>query len=246
MSELPPAKTLVIVATYNEIDNLPLLVEQIQQQLPHADLLIIDDNSPDGTGRWCDARSAQDHRLKVLHRPGKLGLGSATMLGFHHAVTHGYEVALTMDADFSHDPVYLPRLYRRLLADETPPVEVVIGSRYVAGGGIRGWPPMRRWMSRFINVYARWSLGLTVQDCSGAFRAYRVSTLQRLDLRQVRSSGYAYLEELLWRLQASQARMEEVPILFVDRVRGETKINWREAVTAGITITRLGWQRPSR
>lgn len=239
MSSSQPSSTLVVIATYNEIENLPRLVEELFRYAPDVDLLVIDDNSPDGTGRWCDEMAATESRLKCLHRPAKLGLGTATLAGFQYALQRNYRWVITMDADFSHHPRYLPAL-RSAAASEEEPCDVVIGSRYVSGGGITGWPLHRRWMSRLINAYARWSLGLRVRDCSGAFRCYRCETLQRLDWSQFRSQGYAYVEEMLWRLQHQRAIFREVPILFVDRVRGATKINLREAVQAVWLIGRLG------
>ncbi|HJN13652.1 MAG: polyprenol monophosphomannose synthase [Pirellulaceae bacterium] len=232
-------RTLVVVATYNEIENLARLVEQILAVAPDVDVLVIDDNSPDGTGDWCDQHAQQEQRLRCLHRPGKLGLGTATLAGFREAIDQGYDLVLTMDADFSHDPKYLPAM-RACIASTTQTVDVVIGSRYVPGGGIEGWPFHRRLMSRLVNTYARLLLGLPVKDCSGAFRCYRCDTLKQLDVDQIRSRGYSYLEEILWLLKRRRARFGEVPIVFVDRVLGQTKINWREAVTAVGVIGGLG------
>ncbi len=233
------SRTLVVVATYNEIENLPRLVEQILAVASDVDILVIDDNSPDGTGDWCDRHAQQEPRLRCLHRPGKLGLGTATLDGFRAALDQGYEFVLTMDADFSHNPSYLPAI-RTCMATTIPANDVVIGSRYVPGGGIDGWPPHRRLMSRLVNTYARLLLGLSVGDCSGAFRCYRCETLRQLDLDQIRSRGYSYLEEILWLLKRRRARFDEVPIVFVDRVLGQTKINWREAVMAVAIIGGLG------
>ncbi|MCA9144567.1 MAG: polyprenol monophosphomannose synthase [Planctomycetaceae bacterium] len=237
-----PARTLVVVATYNEIENLPRLVDEIFRFAPDADVLVIDDNSPDGTGRWCDEHLGEEPRFSCLHRPGKLGLGSATLAGFRHAIEHDYAYVLTMDADFSHQPKYLPAL-RAGVESEAAEVDVMIGSRYVPGGGVEGWPLRRRLMSRAINTYARWMLGLRVNDCSGAFRCYRVAKLRELDLDQIRSQGYSYLEEILWILNRHQARFGETPITFVDRVLGQTKINMREALRAVWMIFRLGFRQ---
>jgi len=246
MPQRPPVnakfRTLVVVATYNEMENLPRLVERILAVAPDVAVLVIDDNSPDGTGDWCDQQAQLDHRLSCLHRAGKLGLGTATLAGFRAALDQGYDFVLTMDADFSHDPKYLPALRARM-ATSHPPADVVIGSRYVPGGGIEGWPPHRRLMSRLVNTYARLLLGLSVKDCSGAFRCYRCETLGKLDFDGMRSRGYSYLEEILWLLKRRRARFIEVPIVFVDRVLGETKINWREAATAIAVIGGLGIRR---
>ncbi|MBI2480318.1 MAG: polyprenol monophosphomannose synthase [Planctomycetia bacterium] len=237
-----PARTLVVVATYNEIENLPRLVDEIFQYAPDVEVLVIDDNSPDGTGRWCEERVSQEPRLACLHRVGKLGLGSATLAGFKYAIERNYGFVLTMDADFSHQPKHLPAL-RAGVEPEGAAFDVMIGSRYVAGGGIEGWPLRRRLMSRAINTYARWMLGLRVNDCSGAFRCYRVTSLRTLDFEKFRSRGYAYLEEILWLLHRQQARFGETPITFVDRVYGQTKINTREAAVAILLILRFGIRR---
>src|SRR5262245_9454632 len=197
-------KTLVTVATYNEMENLPLLVEEIWKVTPQADVLVIDDNSPDGTGRWCDEKAANEPRLKCLHRAGKLGLGTATIAGMQYATEHGYDWVLNMDADFSHHPQYILAM---LAATEN--ADVVIGSRYCAGGGTKDWPLKRKMMSWWVNTYARMLLGLKPRDTSGAFRCYRVSLLKKLDFAAIKSRGYSFQEEILWRLKRVGARMVE-------------------------------------
>ena len=231
------------VSTYNEIDNLPRLVTGIRQVLPEADLLIIDDNSPDGTGQWCSWRARQDPRVRCLHRPAKLGLGTATVAALRHALAGGYPLVVTMDADFSHDPAYLPAILAEMDSPGAFPADVVIGSRYTCGGQIRGWSWQRRWMSRGINFYTRWLLGLQARDCSSAYRCYRTARLRELDLSQIRARGYAVFEELLWRLQRLGARITETPIVFVDRDRGTSKISRHEAFSALRVITSLGLER---
>jgi dolichol-phosphate mannosyltransferase len=236
---------LIIIATYNERENLPRLVDAIESELPHADLLVIDDNSPDGTGQWCDERSRTDQRLHVIHRAGKLGLGSATITGFRYALgLHGdqakqtdpnlpsassnlktYDLIGTMDADFSHDPTAWPLLLECLTEDFDQTIGVVVGSRYIEGGSIVGWPISRHVASRAVNFTARLLLGLTTRDNSGAFRLYRRRTLESINVNQVESKGYAYLEEILWRIQKKGISMKEVPITFVDRLDGQSKTN---------------------
>lgn len=235
-------RTLVTVATYNEMENLPRLVEEILRYVPDVDILVIDDNSPDGTGRWCDEQRADNPRLFCLHRPGKLGLGTATVAGMRYAIEHGYQYVLNMDADFSHPPKYLPALLAGMERPDGPAVDVMIGSRYTRGGGVEGWPLKRRLMSRCVNLYARSLLGLRPKDCSGAYRCYRVELLARLDFDAIRSRGYSFQEEILWRLKRLGARFGETPIVFVDRQRGVSKINSGEAVSALRIIFALGLQ----
>ncbi len=233
--------TLVVIATYNEIENLPRWTEEIVQHAPDVDILVIDDNSPDGTGKWCDQRVASGRGFHVIHRPGKLGLGTATIAGLQYAIEKDYTYALVMDADFSHHPRYLPGLLAGMQpGPEGQTVDVMIGSRYVPGGGVEGWPLRRRWMSRFINWYSRCLLGLRSRDCSGAYRCYRASLLRKIDFDQIRSRGYSFLEEFLWRLKRQGGRIAETPIVFVDRQQGESKINYREAIAALWIIFVLG------
>ncbi|MCO6459327.1 MAG: polyprenol monophosphomannose synthase [Pirellulaceae bacterium] len=234
------ADTLITVATYNEIQNLPPLVDKILEFAPDAHVLVIDDNSPDGTGRWCDQRAAGDPRVRCLHRTGKLGLGSAIIAGMKYGQEHGYRYVLNMDADFSHDPRYLPALRQAMDPPEGPAADVSIGSRYVPGGGVRNWPWRRQMMSRMVNLYARCLLGLRVRDCSGAYRCYRAELLDRVDLTRVRSRGYSFQEEILWHLKRAGARFAETPIIFADRELGQSKINSREALAALWIIFRLG------
>jgi dolichol-phosphate mannosyltransferase len=237
-------RTLVTVATYNELENLPRLVEEIFQYAPQVHLLVIDDNSPDGTGKWCDERAAADPRVHCLHRSGKLGLGTAILAGMRWAIDHGYDAVLNMDADFSHHPRHLPALLTGMEGtgseDAAPPVDVMIGSRYVPGGAIEGWPLRRHLMSRGVNLYARWLLWLRPKDVSGSYRCYRTDLLSRLDFSAVRSCGYSFQEEILWHLRRLGARFGETPITFADREKGQSKINSREAWGALWVILRLG------
>jgi dolichol-phosphate mannosyltransferase len=228
----PHAKTLITVATYNEIENLPRLVEEIFRYAPAVDLLVIDDASPDGTGEWCERLAAENPRVGCLHREGKQGLGSAILAGMRHAIREGYDFLLNLDADFSHPPRYLPDLLAGMDPPGGPAVDVMIGSRYVPGGGIEGWTLRRHLMSRGVNWYARWLLGLAPRDVSGGFRCYRTAALARLDLEAVRSRGYSFQEEILWRLRRLGARFGETPIVFVDRRHGRSKIDLGEACAA--------------
>lgn len=240
------ARTLVAIATYNEIENLPRLLEEVLRHAPQADVLVVDDNSPDGTGRWCAEQAAAEPRLHVIQRPGKLGLGTAVVESIHYAARHGYEWLVTMDADFSHSPAAIPELIRCVEGDGSPPVDVAIGSRYVGGGRIEGWPWRRRWMSRLVNAYARFWLGLSPRDCSGGFRCYRLAALRGIDLVIMRSRGYSFLEELLLLLQEHGATIRETPIVFVDRRHGQSKIDLWEAWSALWILFRLGARRRLR
>jgi dolichol-phosphate mannosyltransferase len=231
-------RILVALATYNEVENLPPLVDEIERILPTADILIVDDNSPDGTGRWCDERASDDSRVKCLHRTGKQGLGSATIAAMRYALEKSYDLVITMDADWSHDPVHLPQL-----ADAARTVDVAIGSRYCPGGAIDGWPIHRRVLSRVMNRLSRALLRLPARDTSGAFRAYRVDALRKIDLANIRSAGYGYLEEILWHLRRAGATFAEVPITFHQRKSGRSKINAREALGKLGTLLRLATSR---
>jgi dolichol-phosphate mannosyltransferase len=233
-------KALVMTATYNEIDNLPQLVTEIFQHAPNVDFLVIDDNSPDGTGQWCDSQATADGRVHCLHRSGKLGLGTAIVAGMKYAIEHNYDYVLNMDADFSHHPRYLPAMFAGMEPDNGPPVDVTIGSRYTPGGGTEGWPLKRKLMSRAVNLYARWMLWLKPKDVSGGYRCYRVSKLRELPFDEIRSRGYSFQEEVLWLLRRRGARFGETPIIFADRQRGQSKINRAEAWAALRIILQLG------
>lgn len=233
-------KTLVVIATYNEIENLPHLIGELFRYAPQVDVCVVDDNSPDGTGGWCDEQAAGEPRIHCIHRAGKLGLGSAVLAGLQYGLDHGYDYVLNMDADFSHDPRYVPDLLSAMNFNGEGEVDVMIGSRYAPGGHIEGWPLKRHLMSRAINVYSRALLGLRVKDCSGGFRCYRTSRLRQLDFSRLTSSGYSFHEEMLWWLKKLGCRMAELPITFVDRARGASKIDSREAFSALSIIAQLG------
>lgn len=224
---------MIIVATYNERENLPELVEQLEDLLPTADLLVIDDGSPDGTGTWCDERITTDSRLNVIHRPGKMGLGSATVTGFEYGLSRepAYDLLATMDADFSHDPKSLVQLVDFLKLDSEQNFGGAIGSRYVPGGAIENWPLLRHASSRAVNIVARILLGLGTKDNSGAFRVYRASTLNSIDVGKIESSSFAYLEEILWRIRKQGIAMKELPITFRDREHGASKTSLKLGVS---------------
>ena len=231
---------LVAIATFNEIENLPSLVAAIRQQLPDADVLVVDDNSPDGTGHWCDEEAARSSWFRVIHRAGKLGLGTASWTAMQAAIERGYDWLITLDADWSHPPEALPRLVAA-----SKDVDVVIGSRYCWGGEIHGWPFARRVVSKMMNLATRAALGVPVRDASTACRLYRVAKLAEIDFGDLKATGYAYLEEILWQLDRRGARFAEVPIVFTDRRAGASKVGVSEAVGKAKVLARLAGRRIS-
>ena len=226
---------LITVCTYNERENIERLVPELHDVAPDAHILVVDDNSPDGTGEYADGLAEKDERVHVMHRAGKQGLGTAITAGLKYGVEHGYDYVLNMDADFSHHPRYIPALREAMSR-----VDVSIGSRYVKGGGVEGWGWHRHFMSRGINFYARWLLWLRTKDNSGSFRCYRASKLAELDLDRIVARGYAFQEEILYRCRRVGCTFEEVPIVFEDRRYGESKINKKEVFAALWVIFRLG------
>ncbi len=235
----PPApatpRVLVSLATYNEKDNLPKLIDEIHAVVPGADILVIDDNSPDGTGQVADDRAAADPRIKVLHRPGKLGLGTAILDGMRYAIAHDYDLLLNMDADFSHHPRYLPTLLAGMTKND-----VMVGSRYIPGGGTANWPLSRRLMSWGVGSVVRLLLRVPARDTSGAFRCYRVAKLRELDFDAVVSRGYSFQQEMLWRCHKVGCKIAETPIFFENRRAGKSKVNPHEAVRSMGVIFWLG------
>jgi dolichol-phosphate mannosyltransferase len=223
----------VSLATYNERENLAELIAAIHEAAPHADILVIDDNSPDGTGKLADSLRAADPRVHVLHRAGKLGLGTATLAAMKFAMDGNYDYMLNLDADFSHPPRFIADILAGM-ADH----DVMIGSRYVAGGGTENWPWQRRFISRSINVFVRLVLRIPARDASGAFRCYRVSKLRTARLDRVRSRGYSFQQEVLFRCHMAGCRIGETPILFENRKAGLSKVNLRESVRS---LSMLGW-----
>ncbi len=215
------SEALIIVPTYNERDNLQTLCDQVLTALPSADLLIVDDNSPDGTGQLADDMAAQNPRVSVLHRSGKLGLGTAYIAGFRYALSKGYEFIFEMDADFSHDPVYLPAL----LGAAKDGAGVVIGSRRVPGGGTENWGFSRQLISSGGSLYARTILGLSVRDLTSGFKCFRREVLAAIDLDAVRSNGYSFQIEMTYRAVRKGFSVAEVPIVFVDRRAGQSKMS---------------------
>lgn len=234
-----PPRLLVSLATYDEATNLRPLVQAIREYAPHASILITDDNSPDGTGRVADDLQATLPDIHVIHRSGKLGLGTAVLSGMRFAIDNGYDYFLNLDADFSHPPRFIPALLAGMAEND-----VMIGSRYIPGGGVEGeFNLKRKFMSFGINTYARLFLGLRTRDNSGSYRCYRVSKLRQIDFDRVISRGYSFMEEILFWCRTVGCRMDETPILFENRRSGYSKINKREAVAALQIIFQLGVSR---
>ncbi len=229
----------MIVPTYNEIENLESLVTQLLFLPEELGVLVVDDNSPDGTGILADKLAGENPRLWVMHRPGKLGLGTAYRAGFRQALSLGAQFIMTMDADFSHNPRYIPSM----LAKARAGYDLVIGSRYVQGGGAEGCTAWRIALSRGANLVAKMMLGLEASDCTAGFRCYRRAVLERIDLDAILSEGYSFLVEMLYRVQRAGFRTGEVPILFVNRQQGTSKISRSEILRAVGTVLRLARSR---
>jgi dolichol-phosphate mannosyltransferase len=230
-----PPRILVSLATYNERENLPPLVKEILHALPQARILVVDDNSPDGTGRIADEMAAADPRVIARHRPGKLGLGTAILAAMRFAIDEGYDWLINMDVDFSHHPRYLPALVAGMDRHD-----VMIGSRYVPGGGTVDWPRSRQVMSWGVNLLVRFLLRLPARDCSGAYRCYRVSKLREARLDRMISRGYSFQQEVLYRCRKARCRLGETPIVFADRRAGSSKVNPREVARSLAVLFYLG------
>jgi dolichol-phosphate mannosyltransferase len=217
-----PERALVVVPTYNERVNLPLIVPQILAQDPRIEALVVDDNSPDGTGALADELAAADPRVHVLHRPGKSGLGKAYLAGFRWALERGYDLVFEMDADFSLGPKFLPAFL-----DAARNADLVIGSRYKTGVNVINWPISRLLLSIGANQYARWVTGLPLSDSTGGFKCFRRQVLEAIDFDRVRSNGYSFQIEMSFRAWKKGFRLAEIPIVFTDRVEGQSKMNGR-------------------
>ncbi len=237
----PDFQALLVIPTYNERETLPALVEALfaLPVRPSFHILVVDDNSPDGTGRWAAQAAAGPYagRLYLLTRPTKSGLGRAYLAGFAWALKRGYAIIGQMDADFSHQPRYLPAMFRALHE-----ADLVVGSRYIAGGGVeRTWPLRRKWLSRWGNFYARHILGLSVRDVTGGFRLWRADLLRKLPLQRVTAVGYAFQIELMYLAFRAGARIREVPIYFPDRRGGHSKMSLSIQLEAAWRVWWMRW-----
>jgi len=235
----PLGKVVVIIPTYNERENLEQIAARVHGSVPGADILVVDDNSPDGTGDLADKLASNDSRIHVLHRQGKNGLGSAYIAGFGWGLEHGYGAMVEMDADGSHQPEELPEL----LAALGQGADLVIGSRWVPGGSVSNWPKSRELLSRGANLYTRLMLGMAVRDATGGFRAYRAATLRAIALDQVLSQGYCFQVDLTLRTVQAGLTVVEVPISFTERTRGASKMSRAVIGEALLRVTQWGLAR---
>lgn len=237
--------TLVIIPTFNEAESLPRQVAGVREHAPHVDILVVDDASPDGTGEWADAAAVKDRQLHVLHGHSKAGLGAAYRAGFAWGLERGYDVLVEMDADGSHQARQLPDLLGA--AGEGI---LVIGSRWVRGGSVRNWPTRRKLLSVWANRYVHVMMGLKVRDATAGYRAYSAATLRQIDLESVHSQGYGFQVDMTWRAIAAGARVVEVPIEFIERDRGQSKMSASIVREALLKVTGWGfshrWARMTR
>jgi dolichol-phosphate mannosyltransferase len=229
-------RSLVVVPTYQEAANVERFLRAVRASAPQVDLVVADDNSPDGTGAVAERVAAELGRVEVLHRPGKQGLGNAYRHGFRWGLDAGYDVIIQMDCDLSHDPAMIPTLLDAV-ADG---VDCAIGSRYVPGGSTPGWPLHRRLLSRWGNRYTAWVLRLGIRDATGGFRAYRSTTLERIDIDSTQANGYAFQSEVAFRMVEARLRLEEIPITFVDREFGTSKMSVRIMAESMARVTSWG------
>ncbi len=236
-----PDSLLILVCTYNERDNLPTLFEQIEAYVPNARILVVDDNSPDGTSDWVEQQMKQKASISLIRRAGKQGLGTAIRAGMEFAMENGFEWLLNLDADLSHSPSSIPAMWAK-----RDNADIVIGSRYVEGGGMEGCSWRRVFISKCANAYARRIIGWSVKDCSSAFRLYRISSLRALKLSELVGTGYGFLEEVLWHMLDSGARLCEVGIVYTERQEGKSKISIKEALSTIGSIHRVARLQKSR
>lgn len=228
-------RIVVIIPTFNELTTITPIVTRVRSSVPEAHVLIADDNSPDGTGKVADELAAADDRVHVMHRLGKEGLGAAYLAGFAWALQEGYDVVVEMDADGSHQPEQLPRLL-----DALRNADLVLGSRWVPGGRTENWPKSRQFISKGGSAYTRFMLGVPIHDATGGYRAFRADTLRKLDLHEVASQGYCFQIDLAWRALQRGLRVREVPITFVERTSGASKMSRKIVVEALWRVTAWG------
>ena len=229
-------KTLVIIPTYNERENIERIVPQVLEQDPSIHILIVDDGSPDGTGEIADQMAKDNDRVHVLHRKGKGGLGTAYIAGFKYALEGSYDLILEMDCDFSHDPKSLPKFL-----EAVQDADLILGSRYISGVNVINWPMSRLLLSYYANVYSRWVTGLPVRDATGGFKCYRREVLQAINLDKVKSNGYSFQIEMSFRAWKKGFKIKEIPIIFEDRKAGQSKMSKKIVREAIWMVWRLRW-----
>lgn len=232
--------TLIVIPTYKEIESLPVTLAGVLRCAPGVDVLIADDNSPDGTGQLAADLARENPRVHVLHRPGKEGLGPAYLAGFAWARDHGYTWVGEFDADGSHLPEHLPRLLHAARGTTRP--DLVIGARWIAGGKVEGWARHRQWLSRGGNSYIRLLLGMPVTEATAGMRIYRLDFLEKLDPEYIESKGYSFQIEMTWRSYRAGARIVEVPITFRERAAGASKMSQKIIVEALAKVARMAWR----
>ncbi len=234
-------RVLIVIPTYNERDNLPRLVSAVLGEAAFLDVLVVDDGSPDGTGEMADSLASKTNRVRVIHRRGKLGLGTAYVAGFEYALGHNYDCAVQMDADFSHRPQDLKRLLQAIAS-----ADLVIGSRNVPGGQVQNWSFLRQFVSKGGSFYARTILNLPIRDCTSGFKCFRREVLKAIDFTKVESNGYGFQVEMNYLCHRAGFQIVEVPIVFPDRSAGCSKMSWRIFLEAVFLVWRLRTtQRPS-
>ena len=237
MSDAPSRRrSILVLPTFNERENIEKFLTRVRETNPGLSIVVVDDLSPDGTGAIVEQLSNTDSLLSVIHRSGKKGLGAAYLAGFARALERGFDNIVTMDADFSHDPAVIPSLLGALENDSA----VAIGSRYIPGGSIVGWPLHRHVLSKYGNFYTRFVLGLTPRDCTSGFRAYQSTTLAAIDLGSIKGDGYVFLTSILRRIQQQRMKVTEVPITFTDRVEGQSKMSPRIVAESMLLVTLFG------
>jgi dolichol-phosphate mannosyltransferase len=235
VSQPDQSSVLVVIPTYNERENLPLILRRLHQAAPEVHVLVVDDGSPDGTGKLADELADTDERIQVLHRTEKAGLGAAYVAGFRLGLDAGYQVLVEMDADGSHAPEQLPRLLAALAH-----ADLVLGSRWVPGGQVQNWAKSRELLSRGGNLYTRLALGMPLKDATGGYRAYRRQVLEGMALESVASQGYCFQVDLAWRAVQAGYRVVEVPITFAEREHGESKMSGNIVREALLRVTEWG------
>ncbi|MCK4935740.1 MAG: polyprenol monophosphomannose synthase [Elusimicrobiales bacterium] len=231
-------KIFVIIATFNEIANIERLLKKVLEITLPIEIVVIDDNSPDGTGKLVDKLKENEKRLHIVHREKKLGLGTAHIAGFKYSMEKNADLILTMDADFSHDPSYIPAII-----EQSKNFDIIIGSRYVDGGKALNSPLSRKLLSRCANLFAKTMIGLKARDCTAGFRCYKTAIFKSINLDEVFSNGYSFLIEILYKLQNHGFSVKEIPITFTDRELGMSKISKNEIIKAIETVIKLTWKR---